>query len=248
MPETITGTIDGRRLKVERGTTALEAARSLGLEIPTLCLHEGLPPDGNCRLCLVEISGGLAASCLYPLRSEGFEILTASPAVLASRSFVLSLLLNRAPKDPVLLRLAGEFGASPNPRFQDDPDGCLRCGRCVRACRSLGTEALCLVGRGRDRRVSGPFFEPPSDCVGCLACARVCPTGHVKFEEEGDRRRVWGREFQLSSCPSCGRPWATAEQLARDRAPDAICPDCRRRLMARALSAAPRPSPSTSTR
>jgi len=67
-------TIDGRKCAVEKGTTALEATRALGIEIPTLCHHDGLPPDGNCRLCQVEVVDrgrkSLVISCMYPIRGQ----------------------------------------------------------------------------------------------------------------------------------------------------------------------------------
>jgi NADH dehydrogenase/NADH:ubiquinone oxidoreductase subunit G len=238
---TVRGLIDGRPVEVPAGTTILEAARLFSIPIPTLCHHEGLPPEGGCRLCLVESRGSLVAACLFPLRAGGFGILTMSPEVRRARAFVISLLLARAPEAPRVLDLAAEYGVAPDPRLARlEPDGCLRCGRCVRACAAAGAEAIGLAGRGPARKVTGPFFEPPADCLGCLACARVCPTGVIRFEEARGRRRIWGRDFGLVPCPSCGRAWATEAELAfRGGFEGAVCPDCRRRAMAEALAAAP---------
>jgi NADH dehydrogenase/NADH:ubiquinone oxidoreductase subunit G len=239
MPERlVTGRIDGLEVAVPRETTILAAAAVAGAAIPTLCHHEGLPPDGNCRLCMVEIGGRLAASCLYPLRDSGFDILTMSPKVRSARRFVLTLLLTRAPGDPLLLALAAEYGAVPEPRFTDEPDGCLRCGRCARACAAGGAEAVSLVGRGRGRRVAGPFFKPPEACRGCLACAAVCPTGVIAWSEAGGQRRVWERDFHLLACESCCRPFATPEEWAAHGGDSPrLCPACRRRANAAGLSA-----------
>ena len=236
MSEFLSGLIDGREVRLLRQTTILAAAKALGLTIPTLCHHEGLPPDGNCRLCLVEIDGRLVASCLYPLRENGFNILTRSPRVSSARRFVLTLLLQRAPRAPRLLALAEEYQVSPDSRFAGEPDGCLRCGLCVRACAETGAEAVALVGRGHKRQVAGPFFEPPEACRGCLACASVCPTGVITWSERGGRRRVWKREFDLLTCESCGIPFVTPEEWA-GLTDSRLCPVCRRRAAAAGLAA-----------
>jgi NADH dehydrogenase/NADH:ubiquinone oxidoreductase subunit G len=241
-PAEVHGVIDGLEIAAPFGATILEAARRNAIPIPTLCHHEGLPPDGGCRLCLVELSGKLVASCQYPLRSSGFEIQTMSVEAKKARRFVISLMLARAPKAKRALELAEEYGVVPDPRLQRVPaDGCLRCGLCARACAAVGAEAISLAGRGAGREVSGPFRKPPEDCLGCLACARICPTGAVKFQDDGITREVFGKIFELKSCEICGRPLGTLEEISRPFA-SGICPECRRRAMAGALGAAPAPS------
>jgi len=240
MPERdmVKGRIDGREITVPQETTILAAAADSGAAIPTLCHHEGLPPDGNCRLCLVEMNGRLVASCLYPLRDSGFDILTSSPRVRSARRFVLTLLLARAPQAPRIRELAHEYQVSPEPRFIDEPDACIRCGRCARACAETGAEAVALVGRGRKRRVTGPFFQPPEACRGCLACAEVCPTGVITWSEAGGRRRIWERDFDLLACESCRKPFVTPEELAQlGPAAPRLCPACRRKANAAGLLA-----------
>ncbi|MDR2456395.1 MAG: 4Fe-4S dicluster domain-containing protein, partial [Deltaproteobacteria bacterium] len=118
--------------------------------------------------------------------------------------------------------------------------GCLRCGRCVRACAAAGGEAISLVGRGAGRRVMGPFDRPPVSCLGCLACVRVCPTGIIKFKDDPQSRSVWGRDFEVLSCPSCGRPVGTLEELSRAGA-DKLCPKCRIRAAGEAFGSVPAP-------
>jgi NADH dehydrogenase/NADH:ubiquinone oxidoreductase subunit G len=236
MPEKlIQGAIDGQSALAPQGEALLRAAARLGVHIPTLCHHEGLPPDGNCRLCLCETEGKLVCACMYPLRQDGFTVLTNSPRVREARAFVISLFLNRAPKAPRILKLAAEYGVSPDPRFAFDPDGCLRCGKCVRICQSQAGEAIALAGRGCGRVVTGPFRRPPEGCVGCLACAINCPAGCISFSDDGLKRAVWGREFELAPCPECGRRVFTQEQLTLLKAGDQLCPECRRRAMAREL-------------
>jgi NADH dehydrogenase/NADH:ubiquinone oxidoreductase subunit G len=234
----VTGRIDGRTVTIFRDTTILAAAASAGAAIPTLCHHEGLPPDGNCRLCMVELNGRLVASCMYPLRENGFEVLTRSPAVLAARRFVLNLLLTRAPRAACLRALAEEYQADPDHALGGEPDGCLRCGRCVRACAETGAEAVSLVGRGWKRRVTGPFFEPPEACRGCLACASVCPTGVITWSDTGEGRRIWKRDFDLLACESCQKRFVTPEEWARlGEAKPRLCPACRRKANAAGLKA-----------
>src|SRR5262245_28387187 len=89
-------TIDGRAVDVPAGRTVLEAARDVGITIPTLCYHPDLSVDGSCRLCLVEIDGmrGQAAACTRPA-SEGMVVRTETPALAESRRFVLEMLLRR---------------------------------------------------------------------------------------------------------------------------------------------------------
>jgi len=228
--------IDGVSLSVPMETTVLEAAQMAGVEIPTLCHHPALPPDGNCRLCMVEIlrpgrRGELAISCMYPIRAQ-IEVNTKSDEVIRARKFVLKLLLNRAPKSARLNALANEYGVSVEPRFSFDPDECVRCDRCVRACETLGPSAIGPAWRGFNKRIVPPFMEPPRQCIGCGACADVCPTGYIECVDEGDERTIWDRKFTLIRCPICGQTYTTEEALKFTgiEDPDArLCPTCRKR-------------------
>ena len=92
-------TIDGKAVEVPEGTTILEAARALGIKIPTLCYHEALRAYGACRLCVVEVSAGaargsaLVASCVFPVR-EGLQVTTTSPEITEARQVLVELLLD----------------------------------------------------------------------------------------------------------------------------------------------------------
>jgi len=109
----ITLDIDGIAVKAKDGMTVLETARSVGIEIPTLCYHEALLPRESCRLCTVEIMGrrGLAASCAYPVE-EGIEVKTASPRVRRVRRANIALLLLCYPSVPKVKELADQIGAN----------------------------------------------------------------------------------------------------------------------------------------
>jgi predicted molibdopterin-dependent oxidoreductase YjgC len=105
--------IDGREVVAKEGMTVLEAARSAGVPIPTLCHHEGLATFGGCRLCIVEAKAGagsrLLVSCVYPAEA-GLEIRTRSEKVDRIRKTLLELLLAHAPDSPALRDLAKEYG------------------------------------------------------------------------------------------------------------------------------------------
>jgi len=228
--------IDGKALSVPSGTTILEAAGMVGIEIPTLCYHPALQPDGNCRLCMVEIfrpgkGGELAISCMYPIRAP-IEVRTKSDEVVKARRFVIGLLLSRAPESEKLKALAKEYSVKEDPRFLFDPDNCIRCDRCVRACETLGPSAIGPAWRGFNKKIVTPFMEPPKSCIGCGGCAEVCPTGYIECVDEGDKRTIWDREFTLIRCPDCGEVYTTEEALRFTgiEDPDAkLCPRCRKR-------------------
>jgi len=227
-------TINGKGLSVERGVTILEAAGELGVRIPTLCHHEGLPPEGSCRVCTVEIEqrGGkkLVASCMFPITGP-IAVETESDRAVRARKFVIGLLLNRNPKAIAINELAKEYGVTPEERFASEPDLCIRCARCVRACEINGTNAIAPAGTGFGRFVSAPYGQEPESCVGCASCAEVCPTGKITYNDTDGARRIWEKTFDLVRCARCGAQYATKEQIARvgTGEEDArFCEKCRR--------------------
>ena len=209
--------IDGKKISVERGTTILDAAKSLGVRIPTLCHHEGLSPEGNCRVCTVEIETRgrkkLVASCMFPIMGP-LSVETASERAVNARKFVIQLLLNRNPKAIVIGELAKEYGVAREERFASEPDLCIRCARCVRACEIDGTNAIQLARTGFDRYVAAPYDSPPESCIGCVACAEVCPTGKIAYKDADGVRTIWKKTFDLIACERCGAQYATKEQIA----------------------------------
>ena len=237
--------IDGKPVEVEARSTLLNAARRLGVEIPTLCHHPGLEAQGGCRLCLVEITRAswkgwskLVVSCIHPAE-DGLEVSTESPRVRDARGVVFELLLARCPDVPAIGELARRWGVESTSFPTVHRSECVLCGLCTRACQQIGANAISSVGRGGGREIAPPFRAAPSSCVGCLSCARVCPTGCIRYQAAGDRVSVWGREFQLLRCPGCGVPTVTAEMAAligrRQPALEggvAMCPECRRRKLA----------------
>jgi len=233
--------IDGREVTAKKGEYVLEVARREGFEIPTLCHNEQVSQEGRCRLCVVEVrwkEGGhsrVVTSCLYPV-DEGLIVETGSEKVMLVRRMVLELLLARNPEAEKVKELAQEYGITQS-RFGADSEfgKCILCGLCVRACREVvGVEALGFYMRGVLKKVGPAFAEPSSVCIGCGACAFVCPTGHIILEEKGAVRKIWGRSFEMEKCAKCGRYFAPKYQLewisSKTGVPYqqlAICTDCK---------------------
>jgi len=171
--------INGQPVEVEDGSTILQAAKKLGISIPTLCHHDILKPTAACRVCIVEQKEGdwtkMVTACSSPARN-GSEILTDSEEALRARQMVLGLLISRWPNVPILKQLAEQYGVT-EPLFVEPEyveaaeDACIRCGMCVRVCHEVvGAQALAFVNRG-----------PNEDCIACGSCSHVCPTGHAKL-------------------------------------------------------------------
>jgi bidirectional [NiFe] hydrogenase diaphorase subunit len=234
-------TIDGRKISAEEGETILQAARRHNIYIPSLCHNEGLSDYGACRICLVELrwpNGGkkLVTSCLYPV-AAGLDVYTKSEWVVKTRRGVIELILARSPHAPAVKKLAAELGVKEvNPRFVQDPENkCILCGMCIRACEEVvGVSAINFSGHGITRKACTPYDEANPVCIGCGACAYVCPTDVIKFEDLGAIRKIWHRDFQMRKCEQCGAnymPKAQVEFIKKKvNLPDEFfnkCPDCR---------------------
>jgi len=241
--------IDGNKVEVRKGAFVLEAAQKAGVHIPTLCHHEALEPWGGCRLCMVDVNKPgwdddwfkLVVACLFPVE-EGLVVRTDTERVIETRRVVLDLLLARCPDTPLVRRLAKEYGLDETSyRVNPEPTDCILCGLCTRVCDHIGASAIAAANRGVGREIAPPFFEDgPPDCIGCLSCAEICPTGHIKYEVSAGARTIWGRTFEMLQCPSCGRSHITKEQAAfeerRGKVPKSYfeyCDECKRKHTAR---------------
>lgn len=178
--------INDKKLQAEEEKSILEVALSADIKIPTLCYHKELTPYGACRLCVVEIVGGaragLQAACLYKV-AEGLVVKTDSQRVRRTRKIVIELLLAMAPDSDKLKALAAEYGVKLRLKPKDKGD-CILCGLCVRVCSEIvGMDSISFTQRGINRRVQTPFDKINNTCIGCGACAYLCPTGTIKIEQ-----------------------------------------------------------------
>ena len=214
---TISVTIDGMETKVPLGTTILEAAKSIGVRIPTLCYHPDLEIAGICRICVVEVEGQrtLQAACAYPITAP-ITINTYSRAVRVARRHILELLLSEhcgecysCVRNGVceLQSLAEEYGVD-NYRFGHvqepgpiddssysvvrDMNKCIRCRRCVRTCIDM-QEVGVLEAVNRSGAVEIETFEdrPLAGvvCINCGQCINRCPTGALHAKDAS--QAVW---------------------------------------------------------
>ncbi len=210
--------INGLPVTVPEGTTILEAARKLAIDIPTLCFLKDINEIGACRICVVEVKGlkNLVASCVYPV-AEGMEVLTNSKRVFASRKIDLELILSTHKKKCLscvrsgnceLQKLCKDFrvydedvyaGENPQHDFDDtakhmfrDNDKCVLCRRCVAACQKW--QSVGVIGpndRGFATHIGCAFEQNLGDvaCVSCGQCIVVCPTGAIA--EKDNTKDVW---------------------------------------------------------
>ena len=211
--------IDNKKIQAEEDSTILQAAQNNGIEIPTLCHHDELTASGACRLCSVEIKKGnrtkIVTSCIYQVE-EGLVVNTRNERVLNVRRLVLQLLMARCPESEVVQEIAEKVDVKPQARFQLDEDKgkCILCRQCVEVCEEVvGVSAIGFSYRGADKAVGPPFMESSQTCIGCGACAYVCPTGHITMEELGDERIIWNRHFKMTKCKICGKLFAPEDQL-----------------------------------
>lgn len=182
--------IDGTIVEVAEDTTIFKAAEKAGISIPTLCQCDYFEPYGVCRICSVEVIRGkrsrIVTSCNYPVR-EGLTVKTNSEKIQSLRKIILELMLSRWPNVEIIKEIADQVGVKES-RFaslerDEAPDACILCGKCVNVCRDVvGANVLGFANRGIKREVIVPFDNYSEQCIGCGACAYVCPSGHIKVE------------------------------------------------------------------
>ena len=230
---------DGKGIRAERGRSLLSVLLEEGFDIPHLCHHEKLTPYGACRLCLVEIDRRgrkrIATSCNYPVMPD-IEIRTGTERVMSERRTVFELLLAQAPESEKLKQYAAIYGVH-GTTFRLQEGKCILCGLCERVCSEIvGANAADFAGRGGSKKVTAPYSEGSPNCIGCGACAFVCPTGAVEVKDSGDRRtiQIWNADLKLRSCRICGSRFAPEAQiryfavkLNMSEKDFELCPGCR---------------------
>ena len=200
-------TIDGTPISVPKGTTLLDAAKDVDVDIPVLCYFAHTTANGLCRLCVVEVEGArmLQAACVGTAQ-DGAVVHTRSDKVERARRTILEMLVSTVDisESPELQELVVEYECFPerfeggkrrqpaiiddNPVYLRDYSQCVMCWRCVQVCADDAqfTYALNFNGRGFDTQIA-TFFDKPlteTTCVFCGNCIGVCPTGALKAKRE----------------------------------------------------------------
>lgn len=223
--------IDGRAVSVKEGTTVMQAARKIGIEIPNLCYDKTLSPFGGCRLCVVEIEGvkKLESSCTTLVWS-GMKVRTQSKRLYKIRQDILDLLYSNHPKDCLTCDKVGEcklqdycyeYGVKngtyigevceypideSNPVMIRNQSKCIKCGKCVRVCKEIqGTATIDFVNRGFASFINtGNDIELNTEnCRFCGQCISVCPTGAL-LNKQLMNIRPWKLKKVTTTCPFCG--------------------------------------------
>ncbi len=210
-------TIDGQELEAETGTTILEAAKKLDIDIPTLCYLEEVNEPGACRVCVVDVEGekDLQPACKYQVQ-ENLTVRTNTPEVLNARKTVLEMLLSDHPFDCLtcaanqnceLQSLADQYGIRQiefqgekneypvddlSPSLVREPSKCIMCRRCIEVCAEVQEVHIYDVLERGFSAVAGPGFNDSlmdTPCITCGQCILVCPTGALHGKD--DKQKVW---------------------------------------------------------
>ena len=201
---------------VEPGKRLLQILNENDIRVPHLCFHHSLTPAAACKLCVVEVKETDKAirtrlACAVRAK-QGQTITTESAMVHQLRTTAIGNLLKLAPHSEAIHKIGKEFGLLSGRM----PDGCIRCRLCVRVCTEIiGAKAL------KFSKVDGRNFVTPSetgDCIGCLTCTNLCPTGAIRYEDDGNVRSILVRNeiigrHTLERCQICGKQYATTKFL-----------------------------------
>jgi NADH-quinone oxidoreductase subunit G len=242
MPDPVKLTIDGREVKAAPGTLVIDAAKTVGIEIPAFCYYEGLTLAAACRMCLVEVEKmpKLMTACTLPV-SEGMVVRTETQAVQQARKYNLEFLLTNHPLDCPVCDKGGEcelqdmvfrYGAD-HSRFTEekvhvpekqyspvvyfDAPRCILCFRCVRICsEGLGVGALGVVYRGVVSEIA-PNVGDHLECDECGACIDICPVGALTSGAYRYKTRPWEMTHVGTICTHCGDGCKTTLGVRNDR-------------------------------
>ena len=234
MTRKITFELDGRQVEAAPSETIWQVAQRLGTTLPHLCYSPApdYRPDGNCRVCMVEVEGErvLAASCKRT-PAIGMKVRTQSERAVKSRKMVMELLVADQPAretshdpDSKFWHWADELGVrasrfpaatrwvadTTHPAMRVNLDACIQCGLCVRACREVQVnDVIGMAYRNHGSKIVFDFDDPMGDstCVACGECVQACPTGALMpaaLLDDKQTRVNWPDKKVDSLCPYCG--------------------------------------------
>lgn len=225
-------TINDRKIQVEEGSTILQVAEKLGIDIPTFCHDKRLIPHGACRICVVKVEGAksLMSACTTPI-SEGMVVHTHSKDVIAARKDILELIWSNHTNDCLTCEKSGECKLQEycyeydiesqrayegegrhiplddsNVFYYNDQSKCILCGKCVRVCGELQcSSAIGFSQRGFKTHITHPFEKgmEHSTCVSCGNCVSVCPVGAL-MPRSKEKFRNWETKKVRTTCSYCG--------------------------------------------
>ncbi len=227
-------TINGQEYNIEGGKSILQVCQELGIYIPALCYYENEKPTGSCGLCIVSLKNPrgkktYVRACATPVR-EGMVIETSTPEIEDARKTILEMILAEHPPECMtceangectLQELAYRYGISKpsftaeikgfvkddNPFFIRDNAKCVKCWKCITACRDVKLKkVLGVKGRGHNVEIIAGTDESLIDagCAFCGACIDACPTGALFEKSRVGKGRVWEMQKITSVCPYCG--------------------------------------------
>src|ERR1700757_4937993 len=228
MADLVKLTIDGREVQAPPGTLVIDAAKTVGIEIPAFCYYEGLSLAAACRMCLVEVEKmpKLMTACTLPV-AEGMVVRTETPQVAQARKYTLEFLLTNHPLDCPVCDKGGEcelqdmvfrYGAGES-RYTEakvhvdekqfspvvffDAPRCILCFRCVRICNEgMGVNALGIAERGVGAEII-PNHHDYLECDECGACIDICPVGALTSGIYRYQTRPWEMEHVGTICAHC---------------------------------------------
>ncbi len=220
--------IDGKSIEVPEKTTILKAARSLGVDIPTLCYDHRLSPSGRCKLCAVEVKGQSKPvySCLIQVK-DGMEVITSSPQIFELRKANLEKILADHPNDCMVCERAGDcklqemaylydidiskvkaekatYRIDNNPFVEWELAKCIKCGLCVKMCADVqGVGALAFDKADPKGKIT-THDGKDLNCEFCGQCVSVCPTSSLTGKIWKKQGREKGVKKVDTTCPYCG--------------------------------------------
>src|SRR6266702_3300663 len=245
--KTIAFTLDGEEVEAHADETIFRVARRHGIKLPHLCYSPkpGYRPDGNCRVCMVEIEGErvLAASCIRK-PAPGMKVKTQTDRAKAARRMVAELLVADQPARATSHDPESEFWqtvtrqnvdvsrfprrAAPapdrsHPAMAVNLDACIHCNLCVRACREVQVnDVIGMAGRGHTEKIVFDFDDPmgASTCVACGECVQACPTGALMpatLVDAANVRTQFPDRKVNSVCPYCGVGCQLTYEIKNDK-------------------------------